>query len=56
MAATLNQYLTKRLEEPEFKREYEALEFEFAEVEKQAEERKAQDMTQAELAKRNSNC
>ena len=52
MAATLDQYLNKRLEDPEFRREYEALELEFAVLEMLAEARKAQGLTQAELAKR----
>ena len=49
MAATLDQYLNKRLEDPEFRREYEALERSFTELDKQAETRKAcEDMQEKE--------
>jgi DNA-binding XRE family transcriptional regulator len=49
---TYEEFKTKALKDPEFKREYDALEAEFALVKEVISARLAKKMTQAELAKK----
>jgi transcriptional regulator with XRE-family HTH domain len=49
---TFDSYLNKKLEDPEFRAEYEALEPEFAIIAAMVEARKNSGLTQKELAKR----
>ncbi len=51
---TFNELLAEQMKNPEFKKEYEALEPEFAIIQAMIDARKNTGLTQKQLAKRNS--
>lgn len=51
---TFNEFLAEQMKNPEFKKEYEALEPEFAIIQAMIDARKNTGLTQKQLAERNS--